>query len=94
MWPSMHELLWPSSVQPSPDRWRASSTPPKSHRPLSSVMARVPIVSPEAMPGRRYFLAASSPEVSRALAARATVEKYGAHSSAAPISSSTTISST
>ena len=35
------------------------------------------MVSPEAMPGSRYFLADSSPEVSRALAARATVEKYG-----------------
>ena len=35
-----------------------------------------------------------SPEVSRALAPRATVEKKGAHSRAAPISSRTTISST
>ena len=52
------------------------------------------MVSPAAIPGSRYFFADSSPEVSRALAARATVEKYGAHSSAAPISSSTTISST
>ena len=42
----------------------------------------------------RSFLASSSPEVSSALAASATVEKNGAHSRAAPISSSTTISST
>ncbi len=52
------------------------------------------MVSPEAMPGRRYSMALVSPEVRTALAARATVEKNGAHSSAAPISSSTTISST
>ena len=39
-------------------------------------------------------MADSSPEVSTALAARATVEKYGAHNSAAPISSKPTISST
>jgi hypothetical protein len=39
-------------------------------------------------------LASSSPEVSSALAARATDEKNGAHSRAAPISSKTTISST
>ena len=57
-------------------------------------MANVPMVSPEASPGRRYFLASSSPDVNTALAARATVEKKGAHNSAAPISSSTTTSST
>src|SRR3984957_6651015 len=68
--------------------------PPKSHFPLSSVMAKVAIVSPEAMPGRYDFLASSSPEVSSALAPSATDEKNGAHSSAAPISSKTTSSST
>ena len=82
------------SFQPSPDAVASSVIPSASQRPLSSVMARVPMVSPEASPGRRYFLAESSPEVSTALVANATVEKYGAHSSAAPISSSTTISST
>jgi hypothetical protein len=61
---------------------------------LSSVRANVPIVSPEAMPGRRYFLASSSPDVNTALAASTTVEKNGAHRRAAPISSRTTISST
>ena len=52
------------------------------------------MVSPAAIPGSRYSCAFWSPEVRMALAARATVEKNGAHSSAAPISSSTTMSST
>ncbi len=68
--------------------------PSVSHRPLSSVKANVAIVSPEAMPGSRSFFAPSSPLDSSALAASATVAKYGAHSSAAPISSNTTVSST
>ena len=45
-------------------------------------------------PGGSSFLAASSPECSSVLAASTTVEKYGAHSSARPISSSTMPSST
>ncbi len=92
--PSRTNILCPLRTQPSPLGSAASSIPPKSHRPLSSVMANVPMVSPEARPGRRYFLASSSPDVNTALAARATVEKKGAHKSAAPISSSTTTSST
>ena len=40
-------------------------------------------VSPEAMPGRSSFLAASSPACSSRLVARATVEKYGARQQAA-----------
>jgi hypothetical protein len=92
--PSSTNILCPLMTQPSPLFSAAHSIPSKSQRPLSSVMASVPIVSPEAIPGRRYFLASSSPEVSTALAARTTVEKNGAHSRAAPISSSTTISST
>ena len=53
------------------------------------------MVSPEAMPGQEVLLGRLVPELdSRALAARATVEKYGAHSRAAPISSNTTVSST
>ena len=51
----------------------------RSQRPLSSVIASVAMVSPEAMPGRRSFLADSSPEDNSALAASATVEKYGTH---------------
>ena len=51
-WPSMTNILWPLSTQPSPFLVAASSMPEKSHFPLSSVMANVPIVSPEAMPGR------------------------------------------
>ena len=94
-WPSSTNILCPLRTHPpSPLCSAWHSIPPKSHRPLSSVMARVPMVSPEASPGRRYFLASSSPEVKTALAARATVEKKGAQSRAAPISSRTTTSST
>ena len=50
--PSITNILWPFSTQPSPFLVAASSMPLKSHFPLSSVMANVPIVSPEAMPGR------------------------------------------
>ena len=72
-----------SSVQPSPDAaGRQGDRRPRPTGPMSSVRASVAMVSPEAMPGRRSFLAPSSPEVSRALAASATVEKYGAHSRA------------
>ena len=95
MWPSITNILWPFEHPAVAGLGGGQARPrSKSHRPVSSVMARVAMVSPEAMPGSRSFLAASSPEVSRALAARATVEKYGAHSRAAPISSSTTMSST
>ena len=52
------------------------------------------IVSPEAMPGRCSFLAASSPACSSVVVASTADEKYGAHSRARPISSSTTVSST
>ncbi len=55
--------------------------------------ATVAIVSPLAMPGRKSFLAASSPLCSNVLAASTTVEKNGAHSSDRPISSSTMPSS-
>jgi hypothetical protein len=37
----------------------------------------VAIVAPEAMPGRYVAWSAAEPTVSSALAARATVEKYG-----------------
>ena len=48
----MTNILWPFSSQPSPFLVAASSIPLKSHLPLSSVMASVAIVSPDAMPGR------------------------------------------
>ena len=50
--PSMTNILWPFSSQPSPFLVAANSMPLKSHFPLSSVMASVAIVSPDAMPGR------------------------------------------
>ena len=50
--PSRTNILWPLSSHPSPFRSAANSIPLKSHFPLSSVMARVAIVSPEAIPGR------------------------------------------
>ena len=68
--------------------------PASSQRPLSSVKASVAMVSPDAIPGSNSALAASSPEWMRVLAASTTVEKNGAHSSARPISSRTTMSST
>ena len=52
MCPSMTNILWPCNTHPPSFCVAASSIPPKSHFPLSSVMANVPIVSPEAMPGR------------------------------------------
>ena len=57
-------------------------------------IASVAMVSPLAIPPSSSFLAASSPEWRMALAASATVEKYGAASRARPISSRTTMSST
>ena len=94
VWPSSTNILVPVSLQLSPSSVAVASMPLSSHLPLGSVKARVAIVSPEAMPGRCSFLAASSPECSSVLAASTTVEKYGAHSRARPISSSTTMSST
>ena len=46
------EHLWPFRTQPPSFCVAASSIPLKSHFPFSSVMAKVAIVSPEAMPGR------------------------------------------
>jgi len=84
----------PEIFHESPSAVAVASMPDSSQRPFGSVKARVAMVSPLAMPGSSSFLAASSPEWRMALAARATVENYGAVSSARPISSSTTISST
>ena len=56
-----------SIVQPSPAFVAVASMPLSSHLPLGSVKARVAIVSPEAMPGRCSFLAASSPAWSSVL---------------------------
>jgi hypothetical protein len=82
--------LVPLSLPPDSPR----VTPDSSQRPFSSVNATVAFVAPEAMPGRYSFLASSLPAWSSALLASATVEKNGAHSSARPISSRTTMSST
>ncbi len=94
VWPSSTNDLVPEIFQPSPSAVAVASMPDSSHRPFGSVKASVAIVSPDAMPGSSAFLAASSPECSSVLAASTTVEKYGAHSRARPISSSTTVSST
>jgi hypothetical protein len=45
-----------------------------SHLPFGSVKASVAIVSPDAMPGSRSFLAVSSPEWMSVFAASTTVE--------------------
>ena len=50
--PSITNILCPFNCHPSPFCSAAHSIPLKSHFPLSSVMASVAIVSPEAMPGR------------------------------------------
>jgi hypothetical protein len=68
--------------------------PDASHLPLGSVNARAAIVSPAAMPGSSSAFCSSVPALRIAFAARHTVEKYGAHSSTRPISSSTMPSST
>ena len=75
MWPSSTNIFVPLSFQASPSAVAVASMPASSHRPLGSVNARVAIVSPEAMPGRISFLAASSPEWRTALAASTTEEK-------------------
>ena len=61
---------------------------------FSSVKATVAMVAPEAMPGRYLALASSEAAWINVLAASTTVEKNGAHNSARPISSNTTVSST
>ena len=93
MWPSSTNILVPLMTQPSPCLVAVAVMPSSSHRPFSSVNASVAIVSPDAMPGRSSFFAASSPECTMVLAASTTDEKYGAASRARPISSSTTMSS-
>ena len=60
---------------------------------LPSAAASVAVVRPAAIPGRYRAQAAWSAEASSAWAASTTVAKKGEHSSAAPISSSTTPSS-
>ena len=59
--------------------------PSASHFPFGSVNASVAIVSPLAMPGSSASFSSSVPAFRIALAARTTVEKYGAHSSARPM---------
>ncbi len=92
-WPSSTNIFEPVSVQLSPDWVAGSVMPSSSQRPLSSVKASVAMVSPDAMPGRNSFLAASSPDCSSAVVASTAEEKNGAHSSERPISSSTMPSS-
>ena len=92
--PSMTNIFVPDIVKSVPDPLASIVTPDASHLPDGSVTASVAIVSPLAMPGRCAFIAALSPDNNNVLAARTTLEKYGAHNNARPISSSTTPSST
>ena len=94
VWPSSTYILTPSSRHDPLSAVAAMVMPGSSQRPFCSVKASVALVSPEAMPGRWACLAASSPQCIRVLAASTAEEKYGAHSSARPISSSTTTCST
>ncbi len=75
VWPSSTNILVPLSAQPPPSCVASMVMPLSSHLPEGSVKARVAIVSPAAMPGRKSFFAASSPLWSSVLAARTTVEK-------------------
>ena len=92
--PSSTYILVPLNDQPSPLGVATMVIPSLPQRPLSSVKARVAIVSPAAMPGSSSALASSSPEWMSVLAASTTVEKNGAHNRDRPISSRTTINST
>ena len=67
--------------------------PAASHLPLGSVNASVAIVSPLAIGGSSADFCASVPAFRIAFAASTAEEKYGAHSSTRPISSSTMPSS-
>ena len=69
-------------------------TPEVSQRPFSSVKARAARMSPAAMGGSSSRFWASSAPLIMAVAAKTMEEKYGAHSSARPISSITMPSST
>ena len=77
-----------------PDSVASIVMPVTSHFPFGSVNASVAIVSPLAMPGSSASFCASVPAFRIAFAASTTDEKYGAHSSTRPISSSTMPSST
>ncbi len=94
VWPSITNIFVPSSVHESPEPLASIVMPDASHLPLGSVNASAATVSPDAMPGSSSPCCASVPAFMIALAARHTVEKYGAHSSTRPISSSTMPSST
>ena len=84
----------PASVHESPDPFASIVIPEASHLPFGSVNASVAMVSPEAMPGRSWPCWSSVAAFMIALAARHTVEKYGAQSRTRPISSRTMPSST
>jgi hypothetical protein len=62
--------------------------------PLGPVQASVASVRPSAIAGRNSRFCSSLPALSRALPARHTLEKKGAHSSTRPISSISAVSST
>ena len=78
----------------SPDPDATTSMPDASHLPLGSVIASDAMVSPDAIPGSNSDCCSGVAPFMIAFAASTTVEKYGAHNRAAPISSSTMPSST
>ncbi|OIQ66490.1 hypothetical protein GALL_519380 [mine drainage metagenome] len=92
--PSTTKLLTPSSRYPPPSRVAGISTPDASHRPFGSVNASAAMQLPSAIAGSNSRFCASVPALTIAVAASTVEEKYGAHSSARPISSSTMPSST
>src|SRR6476646_4169246 len=92
--PSITNIFSPDSLNSPPTFSDASIVmPAASHLPEGSVNASAAIVSPDAMPGSNACFSASVPAARIAPAASTTEEKYGAHSSTRPISSSTMPSS-
>jgi hypothetical protein len=73
--PSRTNIFVPDSRKPLSPGVASMVMPPASHFPAGSVKARVAIVSPEAMPGRRADFCSSVPALRMALAARHTDEK-------------------
>ena len=92
--PSTTNDFSPCKVQPPAPRRASSSMPPASQRPFGSATASVASVSPAAIPGSSADFSDSLPAFKTAFAASATDAKYGAHSSARPISSRAIPSST
>jgi hypothetical protein len=92
--PSSTKRQAPRSTNSSPCRRTVAAIPAAPGAPLGPVQATVASVRPSAIAGRNSRFCSSLPALSRALPARHTLEKKGAHSSTRPISSINAVSST